>query len=151
MRRRPTSIGASRRPVTSATGAATTWGTVFATSAPTRYATYDGDGMVASGAAAARRAHRATVGGALCAPPALRPRDTLGRSRAEVSRPEEARERRKVRRLAPHLHEPVVRGDRHQHDHDPQHRHEDVERHADPEEHHALGALHDPAARVVAE
>ena len=55
------------------------------------------------------------------------------------------------RRLAPDLHEALHRGERGEHEHDPQHRDEDVEREADAEEHDPLGALHEPAARVEAE
>ena len=152
MRRRSTSSGASSRPVASATGAPTDWGTAFATTAPMRYARYDGEtiGGVRDGCAAPRARRDGRRRAPRCATASARaaPSPVLGRWwRAR----EEARAGGQVRRLAPHLHEAVHRGDRHEHDHDPEHRHQHVEREADAEQHHALGALHEPAARVVAE
>ena len=71
--------------------------------------------------------------------------------RAPVPRLEELRAGRKVRRLAPHLDEPLHRGDRHEHDHHPERGDEQVEEQRDAEQHHALGPLHEPALGVVAE
>ena len=152
MRRRSTSSGASSRPVASATGAPTDCGTAFATAAPMRYATYDGEtiGRVRDGCAAPRAPHdgrRRAPRSATASAPGRRRRSLGRRWRAR----EEARSGGQVGRLAPHLHEAVHRGDRHEHDHDPEHRHQHVEREPDAEQHHALGALHEPAARVVAE
>jgi hypothetical protein len=58
---------------------------------------------------------------------------------------------RRHRRLAPHHHEALDRGEPAEHDHHPQHRRQHVEREADAEQDEPLGALHQPAARAVPE
>ena len=49
--------------------------------------------------------------------------------------------------LTPDHHEAMDRGDRGEHEHDPEHRHKDVEREPDAEQHETLGAFHEATTR----